>query len=171
MTLSQAVLLTPPPGLASSKVHLPGLATPRQGPRGERSLGVGGGTAFALLFDGTLDAGSSGPCDTFASPPLLAAPAGGGEGQSVAFEVACIEFWAVGEATASHARIPGRPWHTLPCGHHPVVRYAGEFLCLRIGAPGPQPLSATVWGLDGRGVSSPHPPLISGGTDPDLRLS
>eukprot|EP00667_Euglena_gracilis_P005196 EG_transcript_5223 len=66
----------------------------------ERSLGVGGGTAFALLFDGTLDAGSSGPCDTFASPPLLAAPAGGGEGQSVAFEVACIEFWAVGEVLA-----------------------------------------------------------------------
>ena len=36
----------------------------------EKGLGFGGGGNFALFVDGDLNTGSTGPCETFASPAL-----------------------------------------------------------------------------------------------------
>jgi len=72
------------------------------------SLGVGGGDHFAVLFDGTLQEGSSGPCETFNSPALV--PSTDGleiEGSSRSFEVRHFEVWAVGGE--SDADLPSPP--------------------------------------------------------------
>jgi hypothetical protein len=70
-------------------------------------VGFGGGSGFAILVDSSLLSGSTGRCDTFASPPLV--PPSRMEDDTAGFVIYALEVWHVPEYSGALTHLASPP--------------------------------------------------------------